>query len=187
VRTLVVAFAGALLLAAPASAAHNRADLAVSALSRPPASVRAAQRLTLKVTVANRRRSRHLARALEGGLGYGGGIGIDPNGGAAETGTTMHAEITEKWGPLNATLSTDLDLDCMNRKSAVSLGTAYLGQSVGVDSEGNVTLPVFGGSSFDDFNGLGVREIGEGGHAGPESKWGFGTEGKIALVGCGQF
>jgi RHS repeat-associated protein len=119
----------------------------------------------------------------EGGLGAGGGVSFDPNGAAAQTGTTLHAEITEKFGPLNATLSGDLDLDCMNLTRSASIGTAFGGVSVGLDSGS----PSYGGSSLDDFSGVGVRNVPEGTHATHLDKWGFGTEGKVALSGCGQF
>ena len=71
----------------------------------------------------------------------------------------------------------------MNLTRSASVGTAFGGVSVGLD--GGSTS--YGGSSLDDFSGVGVRNVPEGTHATHLDEWGFGTEGKVALSGCGQF
>jgi hypothetical protein len=113
----------------------------------------------------------------EGGVGVGGGVEIDPFGDVAETGTTMQAELTGKWGPVSGTVGGELDLDCFNVKGSLKAGTA-LGVGVGIDTDGNVS-GTYGGSDREDFNGRGVRKS--------NGSFGFKTEGKIALRGCGQF
>ncbi len=123
----------------------------------------------------------------EGGVGAGGGLTVDPFGDAASTSTTLHSEISESFGPLGATVGGDLDLDCFNTKGSASVGTAYGGLNVGIDTDG--TVSGFGsGLHSGDINGVGSRNVGKNETGTRDSKWGVGTpSGKVALVGCGQF
>jgi RHS repeat-associated protein len=112
---------------------------------------------------------------VEGGVGAGGGVEIDPFGGAAESSAlTFQAELTKKVGPVSATLGFEMDLDCFNTKTSAKLGTA-LGVGIGIDSEGQISS-TFGGSGPEDFNGRGERH--------DDGSWGVKTEGKIAMKKC---
>jgi RHS repeat-associated protein len=113
----------------------------------------------------------------EGGVGVGGGVELDAFGDVAETGTTMQAEITQKYGVVSGTVGVELDLDCFNAKGSFKLGTAT-GHGVGVDTSGGFSHS-FGGSGLEDFNGDGVRT--------KAGKFGLKTEGKLVLKGCGRF
>ena len=75
----------------------------------------------------------------EVGVGVGGGVAVDPFGDAQKDSLTMQAEIVAKWGPLQAGVGGELDLDCFNTKGYVKGGTAT-GHGVGVDTNGSWSL-----------------------------------------------
>ena len=89
----------------------------------------------------------------------------------------LQAELTGKWGPVSGTVGGELDLDCFNVKGSLKAGSA-IGVGVGVDTNGDWS-GTYGGSGKEDFNGRGVRN--------ENGSFGFKTEGKLVLKGCGQF
>jgi RHS repeat-associated protein len=97
------------------------------------------------------------------GVGLGGGWDVDLNGGAAETGGAIVAEATWKTGTAGGTLGGELDLDCLNFKSATK---AQLGPfAVGLDSSGSVSA----------------------GYSSPEEHIGGELQGKIAYKRCAKW
>ena len=58
--------------------------------------------------------------------------------------------------------------------------------SAGIDTDGSITGTA-AGLSRGDANGIGTRAVAEGETATRNSKWGFGTSGKVAINACGQF
>lgn len=116
---------------------------------------------------------------IEGGVGVGGGVEVDPFGDTAKDGTWAQAELTGKYGPANATIGGELDLDCFNSRGYLKGGIALTGISAGVDTNGDISLPTFGGSEAGDFNGQGVR--GKGGGLGAKA------EGKIGIKKCWEY
>jgi hypothetical protein len=115
----------------------------------------------------------------EGGLGAGAGVSVDFNGDVADSGTTVVAEITEKYGPLYGTIGGELTLDCFNAKGYANVSTAFLGLGAGVDTTGTFSIGP-SGSSKSDLNGMGERVE-------KTNALAFKTEGKIALKHCWQY
>jgi RHS repeat-associated protein len=115
----------------------------------------------------------------EGGLGAGAGVSVDFNGDVADSGTTVVAEITEKYGPVYGTVGGELTLDCFNAKGYANVSTAVLGLGAGVDTTGAFSVGP-SGSSKSDLNGTGERVE-------ETNALAFKTEGKIALKHCWQY
>ena len=97
------------------------------------------------------------------GVGVGGGLDVDLEGGAQDTGAAIVAEATWREGWAGGTLGGEVDLGCLNVKGAIK-GQFGPG-AVGIDSSASASL----------------------GYSSPEEHIGGKLEGKVAYKQCAKF
>jgi RHS repeat-associated protein len=114
----------------------------------------------------------------EVGVGVGGGVAVEPFGDAKKDSLVLQAELTGKWGPLQAGVGAELDMDCFHAKGYVKGGLAVGGLQAKIDTDGKASWQS-SGKSKSSYDGSGTRNS--------DGSWGTKLEGKIAMRKCWAF